>query len=145
MPSGYSGTPLRKKLGLKADARAVLVDAPDDFAKTLGPIAIDMGEPMAVDEGPLDFALLFVRERSAMEQSFPRFRERLQPDGMIWVAWPKKTSGLAGDLTDSVVREVGLAYGLVDTKVCAVDDIWSGLKFVFRLVDRPAAAKGKGR
>jgi hypothetical protein len=86
--------------------------------------------------GALDFAMLFVKARSDLEKGFPRLRERLEPNGMLWVAWPKKISGVETDLTEGVVRTFGLEAGLVDVKVCAVDDTWSGLKFVRRLKDR---------
>jgi hypothetical protein len=133
--AGYSGTPLVQKLGIKADARVYLVDAPASFADTLGPL------PPGVEEvGPsakgLDFALHFVTDQTALQKRFAKLAARLQPAGMLWIAWPKRASGVPTDLTENVVRDVGLKAGLVDVKVCAIDDTWSGLKFVYRLKDR---------
>ncbi|HKR08651.1 MAG TPA: DUF3052 domain-containing protein, partial [Gemmatimonadaceae bacterium] len=86
--------------------------------------------------GKLDFALLFAEDFSALARSFAKLRDRLESNGMLWISWPKKTSGVATDLTETTVREYGLNNGLVDVKVCAIDDTWSGLKFVRRLSDR---------
>lgn len=110
-----------------------LVAAPSDFGETIG------GMPNGVKpvtRGTLDFAMLFVRATSELKKEFPRLRDRLESSGMLWVAWPKKTSGVETDLSEGVVRSFGLEAGLVDVKVCAVDHIWSGLKFVRRLKDR---------
>lgn len=89
-----------------------------------------------LSRGTLDFAMLFVRTRRELEKSFPRLRDRLETNGMLWVAWPKKAAKAETDLSESVVREFGLVAGLVDVKICAVDETWSGLKFVRRLRDR---------
>jgi hypothetical protein len=130
---GYSGTPLVDKLGIKPGARLQFVSEPRDFARLLG--GLPDGTRIA-SRGSLDFAMLFVRARSELEKGFARLRDRLEPNGMLWVAWPKKASGVETDLTEAVVRTFGLESGLVDVKVCAVDDTWSGLKFVRRLKDR---------
>ncbi|HEX9129039.1 MAG TPA: DUF3052 domain-containing protein [Gemmatimonadaceae bacterium] len=130
---GYSGTPLVDKLGIKPGARLQLVSQPEDFAGLLGPLP--NGSRVAV-RGVLDFAMLFVKSRSDLRKRFAGLRDRLESNGMLWVAWPKKTSRLQTDLTEGIVREFGLESGLVDVKVCAVDDTWSGLKFVRRLKDR---------
>ena len=130
---GYSGTPLVDKLGIKPGARLRFVSEPRDFAELLGPLP--EGSRIA-SRGALDFAMLFVKARSDLEKGFARLRDRLEPNGMLWVAWPKKASGVETDLTEGVVRTFGLECGLVDVKVCAVDDTWSGLKFVRRLKDR---------
>jgi len=130
---GYSGTPLVDKLGIKPGARLQLVSEPEDFAGLLGPLPD--GSRVAV-RGVLDFAMLFVKSQSDLGKNFARLRDRLESNGMLWVAWPKKTSGVATDLTEGIVRKFGLESGLVDVKVCAVDDTWSGLKFVRRLKDR---------
>ncbi len=130
---GYSGTPLVDKLGIKPGARLQLVSEPEDFAGLLGPLPD--GSRVAV-QGVLDFAMLFVKSQSDLRKRFARLRDRLESNGMLWVAWPKKTSGVETDLTEGIVREFGLESGLVDVKVCAVDDTWSGLKFVRRLKDR---------
>ena len=132
-PAGYSGAPLVSKLGLKAGARMQFVSAPSDFADTIG-VLPDGLKP--VTRGRLDFALLFVRAQSELRKRFPQLRDRLESNGTLWVSWPKKTSGVQTDLSENIVREIGLAAGLVDVKVCAVDDTWSGLKFVWRLRDR---------
>jgi hypothetical protein len=110
-----------------------LVAAPSDFGKTIGSMP-DGVKP--VTRGTLDFAMLFVRATSELKKGFPRLRDRLESNGMLWVAWPKKTSGVETDLSEGVVRSFGLESGLVDVKVCAVDHTWSGLKFVRRLKDR---------
>jgi hypothetical protein len=130
---GYSATPLVKKLGIKADARLTFLDAPVEFASLVG--ELPLGAKMSA-RGILDFAIVFVTTRTKLEKRFEALIERLTPAGMIWVSWPKKTSGVATELTENVVRDIGLRAGLVDVKVCAIDDTWSGLKFVRRLRDR---------
>lgn len=110
-----------------------LVAAPSDFAETIGRMP-DGLKP--VTRGTLDFAMLFVRNASELKRGFPRLRDRLESNGMLWVAWPKKASGVETDLSEGLVRSFGLEAGLVDVKVCAVDHTWSGLKFVRRLKDR---------
>ncbi|HEX9608074.1 MAG TPA: DUF3052 domain-containing protein [Gemmatimonadaceae bacterium] len=130
---GYSGTPLVEKLGIKPGARLQLVSEPKEFAGLLG--GLPDGSRVA-SRGVLDFAMLFVKSQSDLRKRFARLRDRLESNGMLWVAWPKKTSGVETDLTEGIVREFGLESGLVDVKVCAVDDTWSGLKFVRRLKDR---------
>jgi hypothetical protein len=130
---GYSGTPLVRKLGIKPGSRLQFVSEPKDFAGLLGGLPAGL---RFASRGALDFAMLFVKSQSDLKKRFGRLRDRLEPDGMLWVSWPKKTSGVATDLTEEVVRTFGLESGLVDVKVCAVDDTWSGLKFVRRLKDR---------
>jgi hypothetical protein len=130
---GYSGTPLVDKLGIKPGARLQFVSEPRDLAGLLGELP---DGTLIASRGALDFAMLFVKARSDLEKGFARLRVRLEPNGMLWVAWPKKASGVETDLTEGVVRTFGLESGLVDVKVCAVDDTWSGLKFVRRLKDR---------
>ena len=133
--AGYSGTPLVKKLGIKAGFNIVFVNAPEGFNRELDlPAGVTSN---AKSRKPIDFVLLFVKTKREMESSFSRYAAKLSPAGMLWISWPKKASGLATDLTENVVREIGLAKGMVDVKVCAVDEVWSGLKFVFRLKDRP--------
>ena len=132
--SGYSGTPLVKKLGIKSGFNVALVNAPRDFARHL-----DLPANVAINlktRKPLDFALLFVKSEKALTVGFSEYAARLTPTGMLWVSWPKKSSGVSTDLSETNVRTIGLAAGLVDVKICAVDDVWSGLKFVFRLKDR---------
>lgn len=132
-PAGYSGTPLVGKLGIKPGTRIQFFDPPDDFGETLGPLPDGLKH---VSRGALDFAIIFVRRRLDLEKRFPSVRDRLEPNGALWVGWPKKSARTATDLTENVVRETGLHAGLVDVKVCAIDDTWSGLKFVRRLRDR---------
>ena len=110
-----------------------LVSPPADFGDTIGPMP-DGLKP--VTRGTLDFAMVFVRAKSELEKGFPRLRDRLESNGALWVAWPKKASGVETDLSEGIVRSIGLEAGLVDVKVCAVDHVWSGLKFVRRLRDR---------
>ena len=130
---GYSGTPLINKLGIKPEARIQFVSAPKNFRDLLGPLP---KQATVKRDGALDFAILFTRDKSVLAAAFPGLRDRLESNGMLWVAWPKKTSGVETDLTEGIVRTYGLEAGLVDVKVCAIDDTWSGLKFVRRLKDR---------
>ena len=131
--AGYSGTPLPKKLGISAGARLRFVAAPDEFATALGPLPV--GVRFAA-RGPADVVVFFTERRAELDRRFSRLARGLDPAGGLWVAWPKKASGVPTDLDENVVREIGLAAGLVDNKVCAIDDTWSGLRFVVRLTDR---------
>ena len=134
--AGYSGTPLVKKLGIKSGFNIAFVNPPADFVQGLDlPSATTVSSTSS--RQPLDFVLLFVKSKQELAAKFSPTAANLKPDGMLWVSWPKKASGVKTDLTDNVVRELGLSEGLVDVKVCAVDEVWSGLKFVFRLQDRP--------
>jgi hypothetical protein len=132
-PAGYSGTPLVTKLGIKPDNRIQFFDPPEDFGDALGTLPDGLEH---VTRGALDFAIVFVRRRIHLEKRFPAIRDRLESNGTLWVAWPKKSARTATDLSENIVREIGLQAGLVDVKVCAIDDTWSGLKFVRRLRDR---------
>ncbi len=140
MSSGYSGTPLVKKLGIKEGFRVALVEAPDGFRGELEQLPNGVSFVTSV-QGQLDFVLFFAKTRSELTRNFSRLAAKLKPAGMLWIAWPKKASGVATDLSDGVVREIGLDAGLVDVKVCAVNEIWSGLKFVIRVKDRRKASK----
>jgi len=132
--AGYSGTPLPKKLGIKAGFRVHLANAPAEVRAELG---AELAECAEVKQGDgLDFAMIFTKSRAELAKEFPRVAKRLAPAGMLWVSWPKKSSGVATDLNENIVRDVGLDGGLVDVKVCAVTEVWSGLKFVRRLKDR---------
>jgi hypothetical protein len=133
--AGYSGTPLVKKLGIKPSFNVVFVNAPADFVDTLELPKGVVVRPAARTQ--LDFVLLFVKSQQELKQKFSQLAAKLTSSGMLWVSWPKKTSGVQSDLNENIVRDIGLAKGMVDVKVCAVDEIWSGLKFVFRLKDRP--------
>jgi hypothetical protein len=133
-PVGYSGTPLHKKLGLKPGQRVWFSGAPAGYEDELtkaGPH--NRVKKLASD---LDFAHLFTDKKSTLAHEFPKLRDSLSSNGTLWISWPKKSSGVATDLDENVVRKLGLKAGLVDVKVCAVDETWSGLKFVFRLKDR---------
>ncbi len=132
---GYSGTPLPKKLGLKPGLRVQLTDAPPEVVSEL---RSELGACEIVNDGklPLDFAMFFTRSKAALAKEFKRIPKLLAPAGIFWVSWPKKISGVATDLNENIVREIGLAAGLVDVKVCAVTEVWSGLKFVRRVKDR---------
>lgn len=133
--AGYSGTPLPKKLGLKENQRIALVDAPAGFEKTLGVLPKDT-EIVKRLRSPLDLVVLFVDQEKQLSKQFASIASKLAPNGMIWVAWPKKSSGVPTDLTFDAVQRIGLDSGLVDVKICAIDEIWSGLKFVIRVKDR---------
>lgn len=133
--AGYSQTPLLKKLGIKNDHRLYFFEPPANYHTLLGlPETVTIKKTLA---GELDFIHLFVRDMRTFEQCFMRSAEQLKKDGMLWVSWPKKASKVATDLDENKIRDFGLRAGLVDVKVCAVDEVWSGLKFVFRLKDRP--------
>jgi len=140
MSAGYSSRPLSAKLGLKAGMRVALVAAPEAYPAWLSPLPPDLTF-VAVDDGALDFVHLFVTHRADLDAEFGRLKEALHPDGMLWVSWPKRAAKLATDLDENVIREVGLAHGLVDVKVAAVTEVWSGLKFVYRRADRPAVRR----
>jgi len=133
--AGYSKRPLADKLGIKAGMRIAILNAPDGYAETLGALP-DGVQVLDGLEKNLDFVHDFVRARAALEAKFPKLKESLAPAGMLWISWLKKSAKISTDLDENIVREVGLAHGLVDVKVAAVDSLWSGLKFVYRLKDR---------
>jgi hypothetical protein len=133
---GYSGTPLAKKLGIKQSFRVGLANSPRGFKKELGALPGDVSVLTENFPKQLDLILLFVDSEKALMKEFPRMMRKLPPNGTLWVAWPKKSSGVVTDLNFNIVQKFGLAEGLVDVKICAVNDIWSGLKFVYRLKDR---------
>jgi len=131
--SGYSGTPLVRKLGIKPGARVALVGAPEGFA--LADLPEDVTVRSAV-RGPLDVIVAFFASRRALERRLPVLVGALDVAGGLWIAWPKRASGVETDLSDGAVRSLGLEAGLVDNKVCAIDSVWSGLRLVYRLRDR---------
>lgn len=133
--SGYSGTALPKKLGIGAGSRVAVVSCPDGFCERLAPLPDDIVLRTEA-RGRLDVILFFVTRQAELARRFPAFTQRLEPAGGLWVAWPKKTSGVATDLSFDKVQRVGLDCGLVDNKVAAIDDTWSGLRFVRRVADR---------
>ena len=132
--AGYSGTPLPQKLGLKSGMRLLALDAPANLDALLA------GAPDNLVRVPpnagFDCALAFAKSERELATMFAKLAPKMPDTGMIWIGWPKKTSGVATDLTEDVVRRVGLAAGIVDVKVCAIDATWSGLKFMRRLRDR---------
>jgi hypothetical protein len=131
--AGYSGTPLPKKLGIKPGHRLVLLGAPDGFA--LGALPEDV-EVVRRAQGEADVIVSFHTDRADLVKRLPRLRELMRPAAGLWVAWPKRASKMPTDLTEDVVRELGLANRLVDNKVAALDATWSGLRLVIRLKDR---------
>ena len=130
--AGYSGAPLPKKLGIKEQFRVALPAIPSEVAAELE----DALAGCRTAKTNVDFAMMFVKKQSELQKRFLPMAKQLAPAGMLWVSWPKKTSGVASDLDENIVRKIGLEAGLVDVKVCAVTDIWSGLKFVRRVKDR---------
>jgi hypothetical protein len=136
-PAGYSGTPLPKKLGIKDGARVLLIDAPRTYRAILTPLPkhvqlVSHGTP------PHAFVHLFVTSSATLKEMLAALYPQLEPDGTIWVSWPKKSSGVKTDVTEDTIREVALPLGLVDIKVCAIDETWSGLKLVIRKENRLA-------
>ena len=126
---GYSGTPLPRKIGAKPGDRALVVGAPPEAPALFED---DVQVLRRAGGAPLDVIVVFTTSRADLERRLPALRARLQPAGMLWVAWPKRASGVATNLTEDVVRDVALPTGLVDTKVAAIDDTWSGLRLVIR-------------
>ena len=135
MSAGYSGTPLVRKLGIKPQARLGLISAPEDFLVLLGELPEDVSVRSRA-RGPLEVIVAFFLDRSELVRRLPALKAALDQAGGLWIAWPKRASGVATDVTENVVRELGLAAGLVDNKICAIDGTWSGLRLVYRLRDR---------
>jgi hypothetical protein len=140
--AGYSGTPLPRKLGIKPGHRVALLGAPAGFERVLGdvPEGVSFARELGGNKA-FDVIVLFSVAARELRRRFEASARRLEPNGGLWVAWPKRASGVVTDVTESTVREVALAAGLVDNKVCAVDDTWSGLRCVIRLADRPRASR----
>jgi hypothetical protein len=130
---GYSGTPLPMKLGIRPQFRVAVFNMPAEVKAELKESLVACRR---VRSGELDFAMIFVKSQVELGKEFSRLAKRLAAAGMLWVSWPKKTSGVATDLSENDVRRIGLDAGLVDVKVCAVSEVWSGLKFVIRVRDR---------
>jgi hypothetical protein len=133
--AGYSGTPLIRKLGIRPQERVIAINAPKNYEKLLG----DLPEGASVVDritSNANFIHLFVRRRANLEKELARLLNKLANTGALWVSWPKKSSGVPTDVTEDVIREVALPLGVVDTKVCAVDEIWSGLKLMVRRENR---------
>jgi hypothetical protein len=135
--AGYSGTPLPRKLGIKPGHRVLLLRAPEGFEPAvLGPLP-DGVRVARTARGTADVIVAFVDRRADLERWLPALRELMEPAAGLWIAWPKRSSGVETDVTEDVVRELGLANRLVDNKVAAIDATWSGLRLVIRLADRP--------
>jgi hypothetical protein len=140
-PQTSASGELARKLSIKPDSRLCVTGAPPGFAQ-LTPAMLPEGVRLVRRlSGTFDVIVVFSASRAELEHRLPRLRAALDFAGGLWIAWPKRTSGITTDLRDGVVRELGLAAGLVDNKVCAIDESWSGLRFVYRLGDRPAAAR----
>ncbi|MGC3944109.1 MAG: DUF3052 domain-containing protein [Chryseolinea sp.] len=138
--AGYSETPLLKKLGLKAGASACIMNPPEKYFDAIAPLPEGVVIKSTL-RSSLDFIHFFVTRQSDFKARLTSAHDHLQPNGMIWVSWPKKSSKVPSDLDENIIRDFGLKSGLVDVKVCAVDDVWSGLKFVIPVKDRPRVPK----
>jgi hypothetical protein len=133
--AGYSGTPLAQKLGIKPGATVAVINAPADYQQLLGKFASDVR--FATRAGTdANFIHFFTKRRAELEKQLTRLRPKLADSGTLWVSWPKKSSGVTTDITEDVIRAIALPLGFVDTKVCAVDEIWSGLKLMIRRENR---------
>jgi hypothetical protein len=141
MIAGYSGTPLPRKLGIQENHTVAVINGPRGFQTMLGELPRGVTVATSARRSGLDVIVVFVDRRAELSRRFPALAARLDPDGGLWVAWPKRASGVATDLTEDVVREIAIAAGLVDNKVCAIDDTWSGLRCVYRIADRPGRRK----
>jgi hypothetical protein len=137
--AGYSGSSLVQKLGVKPGSRLTLVGAPEGFEETLGELPDRVSISRRLRKSS-DVIVAFNTRRPALKRHLPALRAALAYDGGLWLAWPKRASGIDTDLGEGIVREHGLAHGLVDNKICAIDQTWSGLRFVYRLADRPGAS-----
>jgi hypothetical protein len=135
MPSGYSGTPTAKKLGIKPGVTVIVVNTPGDYARLLGGVPEGVGLRSSL-RGKADIVHLFVTSEADLVKRIDAMRRAIEPDGAIWVSWPKRASKVPTDLTEDVIRRVALGNRLVDVKVCAIDDTWSGLKLVIPVAHR---------
>jgi hypothetical protein len=148
--AGYSGTPLPKKLGIKEGDLVAFRGAPETFRGTLGelPDSVTVRGRVSVPRNAsaprLDVVVAFFTRRSEFERHLPRLMDVLDVDGGLWISWPKGSSGVPTDITEDVVRDVGVARGMVDNKVCAIDETWSGLRLVYRREKRPALRAERG-
>lgn len=133
--AGYSKRSLVDKLGIKEGHRVAILDAPADYVEILGELPTQV-KPARELRGEKDFLQFFTKSRPELERKFLVLKASLAQNGMVWISWPKGSSGVPTDLNENLVREIGLSHGLVDVKVCAIDETWSGLKFVYRTKDR---------
>ncbi len=134
--TGYSGTPLAKKLGIKDGYHIALVNEPDYYFNLFTELPDNIHWYRNMDHPELDMIHLFVTSREIYSNQLHKAKNQIKKSGTIWISWPKKTSGIISDLNDNIIREMALETGLVDVKVCAVNEVWSGLKLVYRLKDR---------
>jgi hypothetical protein len=134
--AGYSETPLLKKLGIKTGYTLMISNEPAAYWDWLAPLPENVEISRKAVKESADFSHLFLVERKTFEKEFLKYKKFLKKDGMLWISWPKKSAGVATNLDENIIRNYGLTHGLVDVKVCAVDETWSGLKFMFRLKDR---------
>jgi hypothetical protein len=137
MAAGYSGTPTAQKLGIKPGSRVIVLGAPGDYARVLGGIPPDVALRSSL-RGKADIVHLFVVREADLAKRLDAMRRAIEPNGAIWVSWPKRASKVPSDLTEDAIRRLALRNGLVDVKVCAIDDTWSGLKLVIPLAKRRA-------
>ncbi len=136
MSAGYSKKSLIQKLGIKEGFKITIINAPSDYVKKLGKLPPNVALVEAASEGTFDFIHFFTKSHQQLETEFPKLKSKISQNGILWISWPKRTSGEKTDLNDNVVRKVGLDNGMADVKVAAIDETWSGLKFVFRIRDR---------
>ena len=133
--TGYSGTPLAQKLGIKPGTTVVAINAPASYRRLLGKLPARVKFSHQITEG-MRFIHLFTAERNELKKMLPILRQKMAQDGTVWVSWPKKSTGVATDVTEDIIRAIALPLGFVDVKVCAVDSIWSGLKLMIRRENR---------
>ena len=133
--TGYSGTPLQKKLGIKEGQSVFVLSPPDQYFDWISPLPEKIKVKSRLSD-EVDFIHLFVKDQKVFSKEFLHSKKSLKKDGMLWISWPKKASKVPTDLDENIIRDFGLKNGLVDVKVCAIDDVWSGLKFMFRIKDR---------
>ena len=131
MTTGYSGTPLAKKLGIKEGSKVYVLDAPDNYQALLAPLPAEVKFVAKLTDGT-QIVHVFVDQKTVLEKALKNLRQKMPVDSMIWVSWPKKASKVPTDVTEDVIREIALPLGLVDIKVCEVSEVWSGLKLVLR-------------
>ncbi len=136
MTTGYSGKPLIEKLGIKTGYKMLILNNPENYLTLLDKLPERLVISYELPGTSQDFIHFFTAQRQELEQLFPVLKQALAPGGMLWISWPKAAAKMRSDLTENIVREIGLANGLVDVKVCAIDATWSGLKFVYRIQDR---------
>lgn len=136
--AGYSGTPLPQKLGIKSGTTVVAIHAPANYRKLLGRVPSDVTFMNRIGADS-NFVHLFTKSRSELAKQLKELRRKIAQDGVVWISWPKKSSGVATDITEDVIRDVALPIGFVDIKVCAVDEIWSGLKLMIRRENRKSS------